>query len=84
MTFTTNPVYCIIADKTYTANSYLYNFTNCKHKGVGRNRSSWSGFGQTTTSQGKNKIPFYNKQVINKSARVIFGLVRLVILQYSR
>ena len=32
----------------------------------------------------KNKIPFYNKQVINKSARVIFGLVRLAILWCSR
>ena len=30
-------------------------------------------------SQGKNKIPFYTKQIINKSARVIFGLARLVI-----
>ena len=30
-------------------------------------------------SQGKNKIPFYKKQVVNKSARVIF-LARLVIL----
>ena len=29
--------------------------------------------------QGKNKIPFYTKQIINKSARVIFGLARLVI-----
>ena len=36
--------------------------------------SGWSGFGQTTISQGKNKIPFYKKQVINKSTRVIFGL----------
>ena len=48
-------------------------------RGVLRNQSGWSGFGQTTISQGKNKIPFYKKQVINKSARVIFGLVRLVI-----
>ena len=50
-----------------------------------RNWSGWSGLGLTTVSQGKNKIPsFYKKKVINKSARVIFGLVRLVILQYSR
>ena len=27
------------------------------------------------SSQGKNKVPFYTKQVINKSTRVIFGLV---------
>ena len=30
-----------------------------------------------------NKVPFYRKQVINKSARVIFGLVQLVILRYA-
>ena len=29
---------------------------------------------------GKNKIPFYKKQVINKSTSVVFGLVQLVIL----
>ena len=46
--------------------------------------SGWSGFGRTTISQGKNKIPLYRKQVINKNTRVIFGLVQLVILQYSR
>ena len=34
--------------------------------------------------KGKNKVPFYKKQVINKSTRVIFGLVQLVILRYSR
>ena len=38
-------------------------------------RSGWSGFGRTTISQGKSKFPFYKKQVINKSTRVIFGLV---------
>ena len=43
-------------------------------------RSGWSGFGRTTISQGKNKITFYKKQVINKSTRVIFGLAQLVIL----
>ena len=41
--------------------------------------SGWSGFSRTIISQGKNKIPFYKKQVINKSTRVIFGLVQLVI-----
>ena len=48
----------------------------------GRSRwSGWSGFGRTTFSQGKIKIPFYKKQLrINKSTRVIFGLSRLVIL----
>ena len=46
-------------------------------------RSGWSGFGRTTISQGKNKVPFYKKQGINKSSRVIFGLVELVILQYG-
>ena len=47
-------------------------------------RSGWSGFGQTTIFQGKNEIPFFRKQVINKSTRVIFGLVQLVVLRYSR
>ena len=42
--------------------------------------SGWSGFSQTTISQGKNKIPFYKKKVINKSTRVIFGLVQLIII----
>ena len=42
----------------------------------GRSRwSGWSGCGQSTISQGKNKITFYRKQVINKSTRAIFGLV---------
>ena len=35
-------------------------------------------------SQGKIKFQFYIKQVINKSASVIFGLVRLTILSYDR
>ena len=34
--------------------------------------------------QGKNKILFYRKQVINKSTMVIFGLIQHVILRYSR
>ena len=43
--------------------------------GIMARQSGWSGFGWTTISQGKNKIPFYKKQVINKSTSVIFGLV---------
>ena len=35
-------------------------------------------------SQGKNKIPFYKKQVMNKNAMVIFGLVRLITLVHSK
>ena len=31
----------------------------------------------------KIKPPFYKKQVINKSANVIFGLIRLIILNYN-
>ena len=31
----------------------------------------------------KMKFNFYKKQVINKSASVIFGLVRLIILSYN-
>ena len=38
---------------------------------------------QTIISEVKNKIPFYKKQVINESTRVIFELVQIVILQYS-
>ena len=42
----------------------------------GRSRQSgWSDFCQTTVCQGKNEIPFYKKQVINKGTRVIIGLV---------
>ena len=37
-------------------------------------KRGWSGFGRTTISQGKNKVPFYKKQVINKNTRVIFEL----------
>ena len=32
----------------------------------------------------KMKFKFYKKQVINKSASVIFGLVTLIILSYKR
>ena len=40
----------------------------------GRGRwSGWSGFGWTTISRDKNKIPFYKKEVINKSIMAIFG-----------
>ena len=30
--------------------------------------SGWTGFSWTTVSQGKNKIPFYKKQAMNKNA----------------
>ena len=60
-----------------------YIFTQKQKQGHSR-RSGWSGFGRTTISQGKNTIPFYRKQVINESTRVIFGLVQHVILQYDR
>ena len=42
--------------------------------------SSCSGFGRPSFSQGKIKFHFYKKQVIYKSASVIFELVRLIIL----
>ena len=32
-------------------------------------QSGWSGLGWTTISQGKNKILFYKKKVINKILR---------------
>ena len=47
-------------------------------------RSDCSGFGWTSFSQGKNKVPVLHKQVINKRASVIFGLVRLIVLSYDR
>ena len=46
-----------------------------------QDRSNWSGssgLGRTTFSQGKHKIPFYKKQVINKGARAIFGLLGML------
>ena len=42
-----------------------------------------SGFGQSSFTQGKIKLNFYKKQVLNKSASVIFGLVRLIVLSYN-
>ena len=50
-------------------------------------RSNWSGLsghGRTTFSQGKNKSPFYKKQVINKGARVILGLLGLLYSTVNR
>ena len=45
-----------------------------------QNRSGCSGFGRTSFSiKVKTKFHFYKKQVINKSASVIVGLVRLII-----
>ena len=41
-------------------------------------------FWQTSLCQSKSKIHFYKKQEINKSAGVIFGLVRLIVLSYNR
>ena len=52
-----------------------------------QSQRKWSGccgFGQTSFSQGKNKIPFLKKQVIKKGASIIFGLVRLIMLSYNR
>ena len=46
--------------------------------------SSYSGFGWTSFSQGKNKFHFFINQVINKSISVIFGLLRLSTLSYNR
>ena len=47
-------------------------------------QSGCSGFGQTSFSQGKMKFNFYKKQLINKSATVIFGLISIIILSYNR
>ena len=45
-------------------------------------RSGCSDFGWTNFSQ--NKVPVLHKQVINKRASMIFGLVRLIVLSYDR
>ena len=50
-------------------------------KVLGLTTFCWAGFGQTNFFQSKNKIPFYTKQVINRSARVILALLGL--LYYS-
>ena len=49
-----------------------------------RNRSGCSGFGQTSFSQGKSKIPFLQKASNKQSTSVILGLIRLIILSYNR
>ena len=49
-----------------------------------QNRSGCSGFGQTSFSQGKNKIPSLQKASNKQSASVILGLIRLIILIYNR
>ena len=47
-------------------------------------RSGCSGFDRTSFSQGeKIKVHFYKKQVIKKSASVILGLGRLILLGYN-
>ena len=46
-----------------------------------RKRSGWSGFGPTTVYQGENEIHFAKSK---QKHWVIIGLVKLVILQYSR
>ena len=49
-----------------------------------RSRSGWSGFGLTTFIQGKNETSFLQKQARNRSASMIFRLVRLIIILYNR
>ena len=49
-----------------------------------RKRSGQSGFGRTIISQAKTNFHFYIKQVINKTASVIFVLLRLIILSCNR
>ena len=61
----------ILATANFLLNSYLH----CTYLQGRSKRSGWSGFGRITIFQGKNKVPFYKKQVINKSIRVIFELV---------
>ena len=49
-----------------------------------RSRSGWSGFGWTTFFKVKINFHFCKKQVINRSASVIFRFVRLIVLLYNR
>ena len=43
------------------------------------------GFGMAVISQGKKlNYSFTNKQIINESASVVFGPVRLIVLSYNR
>ena len=52
----------------------------CMYIGVG----AGPGFGRTTFIQGKNETSFLQKQAMNRSASMIFRLVRLIILLYNR
>ena len=67
---------------SFTSNAHLCFLVRGNHIAQigtqGRSKwSGWSGFGWTTISESKNKIPFYKKQVINSK---IFGLSKLIIL----
>ena len=60
-----------LAAPFFTPKVFLDEIIVYKKQGHSR-RSGWPSFSQPTFSQGKIKIPFYTKQVINKSARVIW------------
>ena len=47
-------------------------------------QSGYSDFARPLFLKVKKKTPFYKRRIINKSTRVIFGLVQLFILQCSR
>ena len=46
-------------------------------------RASGNSLAALVLARGKNKIPFLRKAITNISASVIFGLVRLIILNYT-
>ena len=50
---------------------------------AGRNDPAAPVLARPVFSQGKNKIPFLQNQVINKSASVIVGLIRLITLVFK-
>ena len=58
--------------------------TICAYCRAGRNGSAAPVLAKPVSLKVKIKFHFYNKQVINKSASVIFGLVRHIILSYNR
>ena len=74
-----------ISTKPCTKGKYwmitMYNITVWQGQ---QNQSGCSGFGRTSFSQGKGKIPFLQRVSDNHSASVILGLIRLIILSYNR
>ena len=66
----------VIPDQHYTAAGCLLKTKIIDHKAVANGPVAWSGFfAGPLFLKVKTKFHFTKKQVINKSTRVIFGLV---------